>query len=85
MFDSRVGARSVLIGVQPEGYSRLGLEQAALGPSGGTELRHAHDCTVYAPVAGATLQVVVMARDADSGLCKVTQSVGQYVLAALVR
>ncbi len=84
-FEAPTGVRSVLIGVQQPGYGQLGTENVQLGPVPGTKQLHANDCTVYADVAGATLQIGVSAAEADSDQCDSAQAVAQYVLPALVR
>jgi hypothetical protein len=82
VYDARGSARSVLIGVQPQDYGQLGSTQVELG-SAGTEVQHANDCTVLAPVAGATLQVVVAGSGTDSSQCDTAQAIAQYVLPAV--
>jgi hypothetical protein len=83
-YDQLGGPRSVLIGVQPQGYGGLGLVQVALGATRGSETQHANDCTVLADVRGATLQVVVAGNGTDSSQCDQAQAVAQYALSALV-
>jgi len=75
--------RSILVAAQPDGYGSLGKEEVELGPVRGTQSLHANDCTVYAPVAGSTLQVAVNAAEADSDECDSAQGIAQYVLAGL--
>ncbi|MBB5154657.1 DUF3558 family protein [Saccharopolyspora phatthalungensis] len=83
-FEARNGKRSVLIGAQPEGFAMLGRDEVNLGTVRGTQTMHASDCTVFAGVAGATLQISVTAGEADTDQCAKAQLVTQYVLAALV-
>lgn len=83
-YDQPGGPRSILIGVQPQGYGALGLVRVALGTTLGSETQHANDCTVLAGVQGATLQVVVSGNGTDSGQCDQAQAVAQYALSALV-
>lgn len=83
-FQARSGGRSVLIGTQPEGFATLGRDEVDLGTVRGTRTMHASDCTVFAGVAGATLQVVVTAGEAGTDQCEKAQRVAQYVLAAVV-
>lgn len=83
-YDQPGGPRSVLIGVQPQGYGALGLVQVVLGTVRGTQTQHANDCTVLADVRGATLQVVVAGNKTDSSQCDQAQAIAQYALAALV-
>lgn len=84
-FDHGSSPRSVLVAAQPAGYAGLGREEVDLGAVTGTQTLHVNDCTVLAPVRGATLQVAVTAREAGTTHCETAQSVAQYVLAALVR
>lgn len=83
-FDADSGNRSVLIGAQREGFTDLGRDVVELGTSTGTKTLRASDCTVYAGVAGATLQVSVTAAEADSDDCGTAERVAEYVLPALV-
>ncbi|MER7077673.1 Protein of unknown function [Saccharopolyspora kobensis] len=83
-FDAESGARSVLIGAQREGFADLGRDEVELGARAGTRTLRAGDCTVYAGVAGATLQVSVTAAEADSDDCGTAERVAEYVLPALV-
>lgn len=82
-YEARTGVRSVLIGVQPAGFGGLGRTEVALGPVRGTQTLHVNDCTVFAEVAGATLQVTVRAGEADSDQCDTAQAIAQYVLPAV--
>lgn len=82
-FEAVAGVGSVLLAAQPDGYGSLGKEEVELGPVRGTQSLHANDCTVYAPVPGATLQVAVTAAEADSDECDTAQGIAQYVLAGL--
>ncbi|WP_229680223.1 DUF3558 family protein [Saccharopolyspora thermophila] len=84
-FQARSGERSVVIGAQPEGYGTLGREEVDLGPVRGSQTLHASDCTVFVPVAGATLQVSVTAGETSAEQCQTAQHVAQYVLAAVVQ
>ena len=84
-FNARSGVRSILIGIQPQGYGLLGAKQVDLGGVRGTKIRHANDCTVLADVTGATLQVSVVAGEADSEQCESAQGVAQYVAAGVER
>ncbi|MGW1677195.1 DUF3558 family protein [Saccharopolyspora sp. NPDC002376] len=84
-FDSNSGTRSVLIGAQREGFGDLGRDEVELGEVRGTRVLRASDCTIYAGVAGGTLQVSVSEAEADSDDCRTAQSVTEYVLPALVR
>ncbi|QIZ34900.1 DUF3558 domain-containing protein [Saccharopolyspora sp. ASAGF58] len=83
-FQARSGARSVVIGAQPEGFAKLGRDEVDLGTVRGTRTMHANDCTVFAGVTGATLQVAVTASDVGTDQCEKAQQVAQYVLAAVV-
>ncbi|MCI2417025.1 DUF3558 family protein [Saccharopolyspora sp. K220] len=83
-FQARTGGRSVLIGAQPEGFATLGRDEVQLGAVRGTQTMHASDCTVFAGVSGATLQVSVTAGEADTDQCEKAQLITQYVLAAVV-
>ncbi|MDI2031222.1 DUF3558 family protein [Saccharopolyspora sp. TS4A08] len=82
-FESRTGGRQVLIGAQAPGYADLGDEEIELGPVRGTKVLRTSDCTVYAPVAEATLQVSVISGETDSDLCRMASDVTQYVLPVL--
>ncbi len=79
------GGRSVLVGVQPPGFDRLGLKDASLHGAPGTKTEHANDCTVFSPVSGAALQVTVRTGESDSSRCETAEAVTEYVLPALVR
>lgn len=83
-FHAGAGTRSILVAAQPDGYGEVGRDEIALGGVRGTQTTHANDCTVYAPVQGATLQVTATAAEADSNQCEQAQSVAQYVLPGLV-
>lgn len=83
-YDQAGGRRSVLIGVQPQGYGGLGPVPVALGTLRGSETQHADDCTVLADVKGATLQVVVAGNGTDSSQCDQAEQIAQYALSALV-
>lgn len=76
---------TILLGTQPAGYWKLGQDEIDLNGVTGTETLHANDCTVYAPVTGGTLQVVVREPEADTEQCEAAESVAQYTLAALSR
>ncbi|MFD0918439.1 DUF3558 family protein [Saccharopolyspora rosea] len=78
------GSRSVLIGQQPTGYAALGRTEVELGAVPGTRTLNAGDCTVFAGVSGAVLQVSVTADEATSEQCDAAQGIAQYVLAGLV-
>ena len=82
-FAADTGVRSILIGTQPEGYAGLGQDEVRLGELPGTETLRANDCTVFAGVPGATLQVTARAAEADSDECETAQGVAQYVLAGV--
>jgi hypothetical protein len=84
-YESQNGTGSVLIGEQPPGYDRLGDDQVNLGSELGTETQHADDCTVFAAVSGATLQVVVTGADTTTNQCDEAQAVAQYAIAGLRR
>lgn len=84
-YEAQGGARGVLVGVQPPGYGNLGDTEVDLGGVRGTKTLHVNDCTVFADVREATLQVVVTAPDAGSDQCDAAQGIAQYTLAALVR
>ncbi|RRO13053.1 DUF3558 domain-containing protein [Saccharopolyspora rhizosphaerae] len=84
-FADRRNGREVLIGAQAPGLADLGTEEVELGPVRGTQVLRASDCTVYAPVADATLQISVVSGEADSDTCTTAADVAQYVLAAVVR
>ncbi|GAA2818623.1 DUF3558 family protein [Saccharopolyspora taberi] len=84
-YDARPGDRSVLVGVQPEGYADLGTTEVSLGSVPGSQTLHANDCTVFAGVPGATLQIAVRAGESDSDQCETAQAVAQYVLGGLAR
>jgi hypothetical protein len=84
-FKAPNGVRSVLIGAQPAGMAQIGHEEVALGEVKGMQTMHANDCTVFADVEGATLQIAVTAGEADTTQCDTAQGVAQYVLAGLVR
>lgn len=83
-FDATTGVRSVLIAAQPAGLGQAGRDEVELGSVGGTQTLHVNDCTVFADVPGATLQVAVTASEADTVQCQTAQGVAQYVLAGLV-
>lgn len=83
-FPDRSGGREVLIGAQAPGFADLGTEEVELGTVRGTQVLRADGCTVYAPVAGATLQIVVIADQADTDQCRIASDVAQYVLPAVV-
>ena len=82
-FEAQNGSRSILIGSQPDGFGGLGDEEVELGAVRGTQQLHVNDCTVFAPQAGATLQVTVNAPEADSDDCETAQGITQYVLAGV--
>ncbi|WP_152528267.1 DUF3558 family protein [Saccharopolyspora rectivirgula] len=84
-FPEQDGTRSVLLAAQPPEYTDLGRAEVDLGDVTGTQLLRAGDCTVYAPVDGAALQVSVIAAEADSTQCETAQGIAQYVLAAVAR
>ncbi|QUH05270.1 DUF3558 family protein [Saccharopolyspora erythraea] len=84
-YQARTGDQSVLVAAQPEGYAELGTTPVNLGSAQGTQALHANDCTVFVPLPGATLQIVVGAGEADADQCDTAQSVAQYVLGALAR
>ncbi|QGK71643.1 DUF3558 domain-containing protein [Allosaccharopolyspora coralli] len=84
-FEAQGGARAVLLGAQPAGYGSLGDTEVDLGGTRGTQTLHVNDCTVFADVEDATLQVVVTAPEAGSDQCEAAQGIAQYTLAALVR
>ncbi|SFS45460.1 DUF3558 family protein [Saccharopolyspora flava] len=79
-FDSRTGGRQVLIGAQAPGFADLGTDEIELGPVRGTKVLRTSDCTVYAPVTEATLQVSVISGETDSDLCRTASDVTQYLL-----
>lgn len=83
-FESRNGGRSVLIGAQPEGFATLGREEVQLGEVRGTRTMHAGECSVFAGVAGATLQVSVSSGESDTDQCEKAGQVARYVLPAVV-
>ncbi|MEV5543252.1 DUF3558 family protein [Saccharopolyspora shandongensis] len=83
-FQASSGGRSVLIGAQPEGFATLGREEVELGSVRGTRTMRASDCTVFAGVAGATLQVSVTAGEASTDQCEKAELVAEYVLPAVV-
>ena len=84
-YGARSGEGSVLVGVQPEGYGDLGTTEVNLGQVPGSQTQHADDCTVFAGVRGATLQVVIRPGESEADPCESAQAVAQYALGALVR
>ncbi|MEB3370328.1 DUF3558 family protein [Saccharopolyspora mangrovi] len=83
-FPARTDGREVLVGAQAPGFADLGTEEVELGAVRGTQVLRTSDCTVYAPVAGATLQVSVISGDTDSDSCRTASDVAQYLLPGLV-
>ncbi|MER7012317.1 DUF3558 family protein [Saccharopolyspora sp. NPDC000359] len=83
-FHAQSGGRSVLVGAQRDGFAELGRDEVELDAGRGSRTLRASDCTVYAGVAGATLQVSVTAAEADSDDCGVAERITEYVLPALV-
>lgn len=83
-FPARGDGREVLVGAQAPGFADLGTEEVELGAVRGTRVLRTSDCTVYAPVAGATLQVSVISGDTDSDSCRAASDVAQYLLPGLV-
>lgn len=84
-YSAPTGAREVLVGAQRAGLGELGQTEVQLGPVRGTQTRHVNDCTVFADVEGATLQVTVREAEADSEQCDAAQAIAQYVLPAVRR
>ncbi|WP_017976909.1 hypothetical protein [Actinopolyspora halophila] len=82
-FPERQGERSVLIAAQPDGYHEVGPEAVTSLPVTASSASHANDCTVYSDVAGATLQVTVVAPEADSEQCDTSTEVSRRVLRPL--
>ncbi|MDR7302380.1 DUF3558 domain-containing protein [Haloactinomyces albus] len=84
-FAADSGDRSVLISAQPEGFVEVGVDEVDLGELRGSRTLHGTDCTVFAGVSGATLQVSVTAADAGSEQCDTAAAVAGYVAEGLVR
>ncbi|MFC7341610.1 DUF3558 family protein [Saccharopolyspora griseoalba] len=83
-FPGRSGRRSIVLGAQPAGFDGLGTTEVELGRVRGTQELRAGDCTVYAPVRGATLQVSVTTGEADEETCQNASGIAEYVLSGLV-
>jgi hypothetical protein len=83
-FAGRSGKRSIVVGAQPEGFAELGTTEVELGRVAGTQELRAGDCTVYAPVRGATLQVSVTTGEADEETCQNAAGIAEYLLSGLV-
>ncbi len=84
LFEAVGTPRSVLISAQPEGFGTVGWTEVDMGRVPASKTRHANDCTVYAGVAGATLQVTVTATRVEAQRCENAEDVTGYVLEALV-
>lgn len=85
VFEAREGTGSVLVGSQPDGFDRLGVRDVDLGEVRASKTRHVNDCTVFADVAGSTLQVTVTADEAGPEQCESAASVARYVLEGLAQ
>ena len=83
-FPGRAGGRSIVVGAQPAGFDELGSTEVELGRGAGTQELRAGDCTVYAPVSGATLQVSVTTGEADEETCQNASGIAEYLLSGLV-
>lgn len=83
-FPALSGNREVLVGAQPAGFADLGTDEVELGAVRGTRVLRTGDCTVYAPVAGATLQISVITGETDTDQCGTASDIAQYVMAAVV-
>ncbi|TWF94939.1 DUF3558 family protein [Saccharopolyspora dendranthemae] len=84
-FHARSGNREVLVGAQPAGFADLGTEEVELGAVRGTQVMRTGGCTVYAPVADATLQISVITGETDADQCTTASDIAQYAMAAVVR
>lgn len=76
---------SVLISAQPAGLEDLGWGEVDLGGVPASKARHANDCTVYAGVRDATLQVTVTSAQAGEEQCDTARDVATYAVRGLVR
>lgn len=83
-FPGQEGKRSIIIGSQPAGWGDLGGTEVDLGGVRGSQELHGGDCTVYAPVNAATLQVSVVTDEPDDETCQHAAGVAEYLLAGLI-
>lgn len=84
-FHARSGNREVLVGAQPAGFADLGTDEVELGAVRGTQVMRTGGCTVYAPVADATLQISVITGETDADQCTTASDIAQYAMAPVVR
>lgn len=83
-FAAHQNGRSIVLGAQQEGFGTLGTTEVELGQVAATQELRAADCTVFAPVGGATLQVSVATGQADDETCQNAAEIADYLLPGLV-